>query len=146
MSPLSSTTERPGRIPQPGPDMPPRCSPQTVADLAASGLPGVFDAAWGGLGTMTGADGAAWGGDVRGGVLALFFDLAAWRPWLGDAVLLLDDTERERARRKHRASDRDDLALTYALHRLVLARVLECDPGAVALGASVLPTARCRPA
>lgn len=73
-------------------------------------------------------------GSRDGQVQALLFELAAWRPWLDEAQALLDGAEAARVQRRHRASDRDDLALAYALHRLALARALGCEPAAVALG------------
>lgn len=66
-------------------------------------------------------------------VLALLFDLEAWQPWLPDALALLDATETARVRRKYRPRDRNDLALAYALHCLVLGWALGCDPVVVAL-------------
>jgi 4'-phosphopantetheinyl transferase len=66
--------------------------------------------------------------------LALFFDLARWRPWLDEAWSLLDPAEQGRAVRKRRPDDRDDLVLAYALHRLSLARLLDRAPASVPLG------------
>lgn len=59
--------------------------------------------------------------------------LPAWRPWLDDAAALLDAAERERVSRRRRASDRDALTLSYALHRLYLAALLSLDPAQVPL-------------
>lgn len=67
-------------------------------------------------------------------VLALLFETEAWRPWLSDALGLLSEAELERVRRKVRPMDRDELALAYGLHRLVLGKTLQCDPGKVDLG------------
>ena len=61
-------------------------------------------------------------------VLVALFEIEAWRPWLGDAMCLLSQAERSRVERKLRKSDRDELVLAYALHRLVLGSFLSCDP------------------
>jgi 4'-phosphopantetheinyl transferase len=98
----------------------------------AGGLRHAFDGAWRQAG-LTVDGGNAQDPEVGHTLLALFFDLAAWRPWLHEALSLLDDAERARVHRKHRPDDRDELALSYALHRLVLGSVLGEDPAAVAL-------------
>ena len=104
----------------------------------AAGLRATFAAAW----RLHDASGAGNGGVLEHhathGVLAVLFDLAAWQPWLGDAQLLLDEAELDRVRRKQRASDRDELALGYALHRLVLGHVLQRAPAQVPLGRDLL--------
>lgn len=69
-----------------------------------------------------------------GGTLVAIAGLVAWRPWLDQAAVLLDPAERERVSRRRRASDRDALTLSYALHRLFLASVLRVGPGQVDLG------------
>ncbi len=64
--------------------------------------------------------------------------LPVWRPWLEEAADLLDDAERERVNRRRRASDRDALTLSYALHRLYLASVLGLSPRDVPLARDAL--------
>ncbi len=64
---------------------------------------------------------------------AFLFEFDAWRPWLEEALQLLSQAEHDRVRRKVRAKDRDELALAYGLHRLVLGQVLGSGPGKVAL-------------
>lgn len=66
-------------------------------------------------------------------VLAVLFEIEAWRPWLDEAMRLLSQAECERVRRKRHVSDRDELVLAYALHRLVLGNFLSCDPVEIAL-------------
>ena len=56
-----------------------------------------------------------------------------WRPWLGDALRMLSASETERVQRRCIAADRDELALAYALHRLLLGKVLGRDPTDVPL-------------
>ena len=101
--------------------------------IAAAGLRRAFDRAWQQAGIAVDG-GNAQDPDAGHTLLALFFDLAAWRPWLHEALSLLDDAEQARVHRKHRPGDRDELALAYALHRLVLGSVLGEDPAAVVLG------------
>lgn len=67
------------------------------------------------------------------GTSAVFFDLDAWRAHLAQAWTLLDAAEQARVARRHHAVDRDELTLTYALHRLLLARWLHCPPTDVPL-------------
>lgn len=67
-------------------------------------------------------------------VLALLFETGCWHPWLDDAISLLSPSESEKVQRKLRISDRDELALGYALHRLCVAKMLHCDPSLVELG------------
>lgn len=122
---------------QPGPDSIQDPVGSQASDLTGDSLLVVFESAWRRAGIATEA-GAGRQGEARTAVLALFFDLAAWRPWRQAAQALLDDAEDMRVRRKHRASDRDELALSYALHRLVLGRVLAQDPASVALGRDAL--------
>ena len=94
-----------------------------VPRRSAQTLRPVFDAAWD----------ASQAADGREDITAVFFELADWRPWLDTAAGLLDDAERGRVGRKQRPGDRDELALTYALHRLVLGRALRTEPGLVPL-------------
>jgi 4'-phosphopantetheinyl transferase len=117
--------------------MPPSLPSDASRPTRAAQLRAVFDAAW------RRADGrdageSALARSASQGSLAVFFDLDAWRPWLDDARLLLDDAEHARVQRKQRARDREELALGYGLHRLVLARLLQRDPAQVALGRDTL--------
>lgn len=66
---------------------------------------------------------------LAGHVVVAVFALSDWRPWATDALDLIDARERERVQRQRRADHRQDLAMAYALHRLVLARALDM-PGA----------------
>lgn len=61
------------------------------------------------------------------------FEVADWLPWLPDALTILSTSEGERVRRRRITGDREALALAYALHRLLLARVLACKPSEVPL-------------
>ena len=70
---------------------------------------------------------------AHAGVLVGLIETRAWQPWFADAHALIDDRERERAGRQRRAQDREILTLAYAMHRLLLAQVLNVPPGAVAL-------------
>lgn len=65
------------------------------------------------------------------GIFVGLVELSEWSPWLAEADGMLDVAERERVRRQRFSSDRDALTLTYALHRLMLAQFLGCDPGNV---------------
>ncbi len=74
-------------------------------------------------------------------------DLRDWRPWLGDAWALLDPAHRQRVSQRRFADDREALALTYALHRLFVARALDIAASTVVIerdteGAPWLPGAR----
>lgn len=69
----------------------------------------------------------------EGAGLAVFLRTAQWSHWLDAASGLLDQAERARVQRRHRARDRELATLAYAFHRLLLARVLECPPAAVPL-------------
>jgi 4'-phosphopantetheinyl transferase len=65
---------------------------------------------------------------ARTGVLVALADLCAWRTRLDQAWTLLDPGQRQRAQRQRRPSDRDNLVLSYALHRLVLGCALDQAP------------------
>ncbi|WP_460823365.1 4'-phosphopantetheinyl transferase family protein [Lysobacter olei] len=65
------------------------------------------------------------------GIFVGLVELSEWSPWLAEADGMLDVAERERVGRQRFSSDRDALTLTYALHRLMLAQFLGCDPGSV---------------
>lgn len=79
-------------------------------------------------------DGAAPAAQAEAGALVAVFDLQDWRPFLAQAAVLVDVEERARASRQRRQSNREALVLAYALHRLLLARVLGCASGDVPLG------------
>lgn len=66
-------------------------------------------------------------------VLVLLTHAGDWKPWLADAIAVIDPAETERVRRRRNPDDRETLALAYALHRLLLARVLEMEPQEVPL-------------
>lgn len=68
---------------------------------------------------------------LRDGVFVGLFDLREWGPWLAEALDLLSPEEARKAASRRASVDRDELALAYALHRLVLGHVLECIPEAV---------------
>ena len=72
-------------------------------------------------------------GQDTSAVLVALFEIEAWRPWLDDAMHLLSQSERSRVERKLRQSDREELVLAYALHRLVLGHFLPCDPAKIEL-------------
>ena len=67
-------------------------------------------------------------------VVVAVFALRDWRPWAADAIDLIDARERERVQRQRRTEHRQDLAMAYALHRLVLARALDMPVAHVPLG------------
>ncbi|GAB3356702.1 4'-phosphopantetheinyl transferase family protein [Lysobacter tyrosinilyticus] len=62
------------------------------------------------------------------------FDLHDWWPWLPDAYALLDMGELRRVHGRRLTVDRDQLALGYSLHRMLLAKVLGRDASEVAIG------------
>ena len=80
------------------------------------------------------ADGPALAAQAEGGVLVALFDLGHWWPWLAEAAALIDAEEAARAARQRLQRNREMLVLAYALHRLLLATVLGCTSGDVALG------------
>ncbi len=67
-------------------------------------------------------------------VVAVLCDLSAWRPWSGDARILIDAAERARVDRLRDVADREERALTYALHRLLLGVWLGKAPEEVPIG------------
>lgn len=67
-------------------------------------------------------------------VVVAVFALSDWRPWAADAFDFIDAREHERVQRQRRTEHRQDLALAYALHRLVLARALDMPAARVPLG------------
>ena len=74
-----------------------------------------------------------WAFSAYARVVVALIDLGEWQPWRLEAWRLLDDAECRRAERRRAAADRDDLALGYALHRLLLGKALGCDPSDVPL-------------
>lgn len=74
-----------------------------------------------------------WALAARRGTLAAFVAADAWAGREGEALALLDDRERGRVERKRLAGDRALTALAYACHRLLLSRILGCEPAAVPL-------------
>ena len=106
-------------------------SSQGLADASLKhlGLRAVFD------GAMPEAD---WAGVASSGVLVGLIDLEHWQPWLPDARNLVDSEERGRIERRRFATDRDQLTLCYALHRLLLGKVMGCDAGDVPIGRDAL--------
>lgn len=63
----------------------------------------------------------------------MLVDVAQWRAVLPAAGALLDSAEAERVARKRFTKDREVLLLTYALHRMWLAAMLDCAPTQVPL-------------
>jgi len=70
---------------------------------------------------------------AEAGVLVAMFDLADWQPWLAEAAGLIDAQEAARVARQRLQANREVLVLAYALHRLLLSRVLGCASGDVPL-------------
>lgn len=68
-----------------------------------------------------------WHAVPAAGVHVGLFDLHDWWSWLPDAYVLLDVAELRRVQSRRVATDRDQLALGYSLHRLLLAKVLGRD-------------------
>jgi len=79
-------------------------------------------------------DGAALAAQAGTGVLVAMFDPGDWLPFLSQAAALIDAHEAARAARQRLQANREVLVLAYALHRLLLSRVLGCASGDVALG------------
>lgn len=65
--------------------------------------------------------------------LVVLVEISTWKPWLNQAVDLLDASENERIQKKRNADDRETLVLAYALHRLLLGQVMGSDAAAVPL-------------
>ncbi len=65
--------------------------------------------------------------------VVVLLDADEWLPGLAQAERLLDPEERQRVSRLRRRSDAIRRTLGYALNRLVLARLLDCDPERVPL-------------
>lgn len=62
------------------------------------------------------------------GVHVALFDLHDWLYWLADAYVMLDSADVKRVQSRRVVSDRHQLAMGYALHRLMLGGMLDCDP------------------
>jgi 4'-phosphopantetheinyl transferase len=67
-------------------------------------------------------------------ILVALFWLGDWQPWLPEAYAMIDGAERGRVEHRRFAADRDQLALAYALHRLLLAKALNRDASEVPIG------------
>lgn len=78
--------------------------------------------------------GPNWNAAPNDRVLVGLFDLDDWQPWIPDAHALLDAAERRRVLGRRASAGRDQLALGYGLHRLLLGRVLGCNPADVPIG------------
>ena len=103
--------------------------PESGEFVQARDLQGVFNNAW--CKCMPAPAGAQ--RDDTPEMHAFLFEFDAWRPWLEEVLPLLSQAEHDRVRRKMRANDRDELAMAYGLHRLVLAQVLQSEPEEIAL-------------
>lgn len=68
-----------------------------------------------------------------GRIIVALMQVDHWRGSLAAAQALLSEVESERVQRRRIAADRDALALAYALHRLLLGAVFDCDPMQVPL-------------
>lgn len=56
--------------------------------------------------------------------MSAVFELREWLPWIDAAEAILDVEQRERALRQRREVNRQELILSYALHRLVIGATL----------------------
>ncbi len=74
-----------------------------------------------------------WASPARRSIAVALLEVRDWQPWLAEAALLLSADEAARVGRRRIATDRDALALAYALHRLLLGTVLGRDPTDVPL-------------
>lgn len=81
---------------------------------------------------------------AHAGVLVALFDLRQWMPWLDDADGVLDTGQRQRAARQRLDSAKEELALAYALHRMVLGRALAMPAATVPLERDALGAPRIR--
>lgn len=75
-----------------------------------------------------------WHAEPGVSVHVALFDLHDWWPWLPDAYALLDPAELKRVHGRRIVMDRDQLALGYSLHRMLLAKVLDRDASDVVIG------------
>jgi 4'-phosphopantetheinyl transferase len=85
-----------------------------------------------------------WAAAATTRILVGLANVADWQPWLPDAYEMLDAAELERIRRRRFAMDRDELALGYALHRLLLGKALDRDAVEVPIGRDSLGCPRLR--
>lgn len=70
---------------------------------------------------------------ASGAVAVAVFDVSDWRPFLPEAMRVVDPEADARAARQRDPRNAEALLLAYALHRLVLAWMLDCAPAAVPL-------------
>lgn len=66
--------------------------------------------------------------------LAVVATATDWIAWRDEAQALLAGEERMRVERLRHGRDRDNRTIAYALHRLLLAELLGCEPSEVPLG------------
>lgn len=66
-------------------------------------------------------------------IAVVLMEVGAWYSWRQDAHALLDAGESARVQRRRDPTQREALALAYALHRLLLGRFLGLDPTKVPL-------------
>lgn len=76
---------------------------------------------------------AGWSSAATAATWVLFADTRQWLPWLTAARALLDTEELSRVQRRRNPAEGEALALAYALHRLLLARLSGLEPRAVPL-------------
>lgn len=69
----------------------------------------------------------------RSPIRVALIEAGDWLPWLAEALGMLNASEYERVLRRRIAADRGALAVAYALHRLLLGRVLGRQPAEVPL-------------
>lgn len=65
---------------------------------------------------------------AEGTITVALIDVTRWGPWFTDASRLIGAHELARVQTRRFPADRDALALAYALHRLLLGRVLGLPP------------------
>lgn len=76
---------------------------------------------------------ASWFAREQPAILVALIDVAQWRPWRDHAAVLLDCAETARVARRRFDADREMLTIAYAMHRLLLGRMLGRDPRQVPL-------------
>jgi 4'-phosphopantetheinyl transferase len=84
------------------------------------------------------APGLGWKCLAEGGIAVALIDVTRWGRWIADARRSISADELARVQRRRFPADRDVLALAYALHRLLLGRVLGLSPGDVPLSRDAL--------
>ena len=77
---------------------------------------------------------ADWNSHAHDRVSVLLVEVSPWLPWLAAAAAILTPAEAGRVARHRLASQRDELTIAYALHRLAIAEFLQCEADAVELG------------